>query len=80
MGGEGASDTALMPALPGWTAKRGAEGMVCAASSEGLGVAVKVEDGGPRAVRSALARFLAALGVELGETFAHVPVLNARAR
>jgi len=78
VGGEGAADTALMRVLPGWTAKRGAEGLFCAVSPDGLGLALKVEDGNPRAVRPALARFLAALGFEPGEDFARVPLLNSR--
>ena len=35
--GPAALDTNLMQALPGWTAKGGAEGLLCAASPEGLG-------------------------------------------
>jgi L-asparaginase II len=49
IGGEGALDTALMRARPGWVAKRGAEGLLCARAPDGLGVALKVEDGNPRA-------------------------------
>ncbi len=44
--GPGAADTELMRALPGWIAKGGAEGVLCAASTDGLGVALKIEDGG----------------------------------
>jgi L-asparaginase II len=78
VGGQGASDTDLMGALPGWVAKRGAEGLLCVASPEGLGLALKVEDGAQRAVRPALTRFLAVLGVEPGDDFARVPVVNSR--
>jgi L-asparaginase II len=67
VGGRGALDTALMQSLPGWTAKRGAEGLLCALSPEGIGLALKVEDGNPRALPPALARLLSLLGVELGE-------------
>src|SRR5205823_2721185 len=35
VGGEGALDTALMRAHPGWIAKRGAEGLICALSPDG---------------------------------------------
>jgi len=72
-----AADTMLMQALPGWVAKGGAEGLLCAVSPDGLGIALKVEDGDTRAVRSALAAFLARLGVETGELGA-VPVENSR--
>ena len=56
---------------PGWIAKGGAEGLICAASPDGLGVALKVEDGNMRGLRPALARFL-----DLGEDFARSPVTN----
>src|SRR4029453_16847107 len=41
----GALDTDLMRLRPGWIAKGGAEGLICAATPEGAGIAVKVEDG-----------------------------------
>ena len=72
-----AADTMLMQACPGWVAKGGAEGLLCAASPDGLGIALKVEDGSTRAVRSALAAFLAGLGIEMGE-LGVVPVENSR--
>ena len=77
VGGAGQTDTELMRALPGWIAKGGAEGLMCAASADGLGVALKVEDGLGRAQRPALHAFLGRLGVELGDDFARVPVRNA---
>ena len=72
VGGDGANDTALMRALPGWIAKRGAEGLLCAASPDGRGYAFKVADGSARGLRPAIA---AVLGVE---SFAQVPVRNSR--
>jgi L-asparaginase II len=75
--GEGAADTMLMRALPGWTAKGGAEGLMCAASPDALGVALKVEDGNARALKPALAAFFEHLGHEL-DGFHSVPVLNSR--
>jgi L-asparaginase II len=74
--GPGAADTVLMQTQTGWIAKGGAEGLVCAGSPDGLGVAVKIEDGATRAVRSALAAFLARLSVDPGE-LADVPVRNS---
>jgi L-asparaginase II len=72
--GPTALDTNLMQALPGWTAKGGAEGLFCAASPEGLGVALKVEDGAHRALRPAVGSFL-----DLdGSAFGPVPVTNSR--
>ena len=60
--GAGAPDTVLMESLEGWIAKVGAEGVLCAAGSDGTGVAVKVEDGGSRALGPGVAEFLARLG------------------
>jgi L-asparaginase II len=75
--GPGAPDTTLMQLLPGWIAKGGAEGLLCASSEEGLGIALKVEDGAGRAVGPALALFLARLGFDSGE-LGHGPVTNSR--
>jgi len=59
VGGRGADDTDLMRGAPGWFAKRGAEGLFCAAHDDGRAFAVKVEDGGARAVRPVVAHLLA---------------------
>lgn len=75
--GPGAADTELMRAFPGWTAKGGAEALLCATSPDGLGLAVKVEDGGGRAVRSAVASFLGRLDLAPGE-LGVLPVHNSR--
>jgi L-asparaginase II len=69
----GALDTELMRAHPGWIAKGGAEGLICAASPDGTGVALKVEDGNMRALRPALAKF-----VGLPDGWANLPVTNSR--
>ena len=74
--GPEAADTVLLQTQAGWIAKGGAEGLLCAASPEGVGVALKIEDGATRAVRSALAAFLARLGLDSGE-LAEVPVRNS---
>jgi L-asparaginase II len=65
VGGNGGTDTELMRTIPGWIAKGGAEGLMCAASADGLGLAVKAADGNSRALRPALAAFGAALGLDL---------------
>jgi L-asparaginase II len=62
--GPGAPDTELMRTRPGWTAKGGAEGVLCAAGPDGIGLALKVADGGGRAVGPALAELLRRLGVD----------------
>lgn len=63
--GPGAPDTELMRTQEGWAAKGGAEGLLCASGAEGIGLALKAEDGGNRAVGPALAAFVARLGVAL---------------
>ena len=72
-----AADTMLIGALDGWAAKGGAEGLFCACSLEGLGIALKVEDGAFRAIRPALASFLGDLGITSGR-LGVVPLENSR--
>ena len=75
--GPQALDTNLMQELAGWTAKGGAEGLLCAAGSDGLGLALKAEDGQQRALRPALGTFLDRLGLD-GSAFGPVPIRNSR--
>ena len=75
--GDRAADTRLMRSLPGWTAKGGAEGLLCAAGPGGLGIALKVEDGNMRAMAPAVAAFTAELGFPL-PALERVPVRNSR--
>jgi L-asparaginase II len=76
--GEGAADTDLMRALPGWVAKGGAEGLLCAAGADGTGVALKCEDGNGRALKPALAALLGRMGLALDRSFTHITVHNSR--
>lgn len=70
VGGHGRDDTAVMQALPGVVMKEGAEALDCAVVLDrGIGIAVKVADGGSRAVGPATIAVLDHLGV-----------LDARAR
>jgi L-asparaginase II len=62
-----AADSMLMRELDGWTAKGGAEGLLCAVGPGGLGIVLRVEDGSMRAMRPALAELLRRLGFETGE-------------
>jgi L-asparaginase II len=78
VGGAGQTDTELMRALPGWIAKGGAEALFCAAGPGAIGVALKTQDGGYRALRPAIAAFFARFDHEPGEAFARVPVRNSR--
>jgi len=77
VGGPDGADHALMRAAPGWLAKGGAEGLICAAGPDGFGVALKTEDGTSRGHAPALVAFLGPLGVELPD-LAVRPVLNTR--
>jgi L-asparaginase II len=77
VGGVQALDTRLMQALPGWIAKRGAEAAFCAASPDGVGVALKVADGSNRALGPALAAFLDRLGHDVAD-FGTTPIRNSR--
>ena len=56
--GPGWPATELMLALPGVVAKHGAEGVVCVGFTDGVGVALKVEDGAYRAILPAVAHFV----------------------
>ena len=58
------SDVLLMRTLDGWVAKGGAEGLMCAASPDGLGLAIKVTDGSFRAIVPVLVDALERLGVD----------------
>ena len=62
--GTGAPDTVLMQGLEGWTAKGGAEGLLCACGPGNVGLALKVADGSGRAVGPALAELLRRIGLE----------------
>jgi L-asparaginase II len=82
VGGPDGADYLLMRAAPGWLAKGGAEGLLCAAGPDGLGIALKTEDGSTppaaaRALGPALAAFLGPLGLQLPD-LAVIPVLNSR--
>ena len=70
-GSSGAVDTDLMR-RGGWIAKGGAEGLFCAASDDGRGIALKAEDGAYRAIGPALGRLL---GID---AFRETPVTNSR--
>ena len=72
-----AADSLLMRELEGFTAKGGAEGLLCASGPGGLGIALKVEDGNMRAARPALAELLRRLGFETGRVGV-VPLENSR--
>jgi L-asparaginase II len=70
-GSSGAVDTDLMR-RGGWIAKGGAEGLFCAASDDGRGIALKAEDGAYRAIGPALGRLLDI------DAFRESPLTNTR--
>jgi L-asparaginase len=72
-----AADSLLMRHAPGWTAKGGAEGLLCAVGPGGVGLALKVEDGNTRAARPALRELLHRLGAEVPQ-LGPVPLENSR--
>jgi L-asparaginase II len=76
VGGPDGADFHLMRALPGWLAKGGAEGLLCAAGPDGTGIALKSEDGSFRSHGPALAAFLGRLGLDL-PGLAATPVTNS---
>jgi L-asparaginase II len=71
-GSSGATDTDFMRLRDGWIAKGGSEGLFCAAHEDGLGIALKSEDGASRAIGPALAHVL-----DVGE-LSETPVQNSR--
>jgi L-asparaginase II len=77
VGGPDGVDFLVMRGAPGWLAKGGAEGLLCAAGPDGIGVVLKSEDGSSRPHAPALAAFLGRLGVAV-ESLAEVPVTNSR--
>jgi L-asparaginase II len=77
VGGRDGADVGLMRAAPGWLAKGGAEGLLCGASVDGVGIALKSQDGASRPLGPALAAFLAPLGVDLPQLADH-RLLNSR--
>lgn len=77
--GRNRTDTALMREVPGLVVKSGAEGLACAAVLEtGLGVAMKIEDGGDRAAGPALIWALAQLGAVSIEALARLDLFVRR--
>jgi L-asparaginase II len=77
VGGPDGADFHLMRTAPGWFAKGGAEGLLCAGGPNGIGVALKSEDGATRPLGPALAAFLEPFGVALPD-LATIPVTNSR--
>jgi L-asparaginase II len=86
VGGTNRFDTDLMREFNGRiVAKAGAEAVQCLADTEtGIGIAIKVEDGSPRATSVVTMEVLRQLGIGTEEIFAkleeyvNAPVLNAR--
>ena len=77
VGGPDGADFNLMRAAPGWFAKGGAEGLLCAGGPEGVGLALMCVDGSARPLEAALAALLGRLGVDLPE-LAETTLVNSR--
>jgi L-asparaginase II len=77
VGGPDGVDCQLMRDAPGWFAKGGAEGLLCAGGPNGLGLALKTEDGATRPLGPALAAFLRPLGIALPDLVT-APITNSR--
>jgi L-asparaginase II len=77
VGGPDGADFLLMRKAPGWFAKLGAEGLLCAAGPDGIGISLKSEDGAGRGHGPALAALLGRLGIDVPDLAAR-PVLNTR--
>jgi L-asparaginase II len=77
VGGPDGVDCQLMRDAPGWFAKGGAEGLLCAGGPNGFGLALKTEDGATRPLGPALAAFLRPLGIALPDLVT-APITNSR--
>lgn len=78
MSGTGATDALLMRALPGLLAKGGAEGVIAVAVPAVGAIAIKIDDGAPRARLPVLVAALRTIGVASPalDGFAEPPVLG----
>jgi L-asparaginase II len=78
---DGAIDTELMRAEPGLVAKIGAEGVLAVGLPDGRGLALKIRDGGVRAVAPAgVALVRSALGIAAAvpDALVEAPIVNSR--
>lgn len=84
VGGTGRDVTDVMLAVPGLLAKDGAEGVYAAVTADGVGIAIKVDDGAARARMPVLIAALGRLGAlaEAGDlaALAHPPVMGGGER
>jgi L-asparaginase II len=82
VGGSGRTATLLMAGIPGLIAKDGAEGVFAAALPDGSAVAVKIDDGAPRAADRAVVAGLRRLGgcAPVLDDLATAPVLGGDAQ
>ena len=78
VGGAGRPDSDWMESLPGWVAKGGAEGLLCAAGPDGTGVALKSADGSFRPLRATVPLVFAEIGIDAGDRFGAKAVRNSR--
>jgi L-asparaginase II len=78
VGGVDADDSQLMQLRKGWTAKRGAEGLLCAQTSDGIGLVLKGLDGGWRGMRPAMSELSNRIGLGRIEQWESIEIRNTR--
>ncbi len=78
VGGVEADDTILMQLRTGWTSKRGAEGLLCAQTNEGVGLVLKGLDGSWRGLRPAMSELSSRLGLGRIVEWDVVDIRNSR--
>jgi L-asparaginase II len=78
VGGVETDDTNLMQIRPGWTSKRGAEGLLCAQTDSGIGIVLKGIDGSWRGLRPAMSELASRIGLARIDEWDVVDVRNTR--
>ncbi len=78
VGGSSADDTNLMQLRNGWTAKRGALGLLCVQTDVGIGIALKGVDGYWRGIRPALSELSHRLGLGRIDAWDSYELRNSR--
>jgi L-asparaginase II len=78
VGGIDADDTNLMQLRQGWASKRGAEGLLCTQTTEGIGMVLKGIDGSWRGMRLAMSELSARVGLDRIDEWDTVELINTR--
>jgi L-asparaginase II len=78
VGGPTADDTSLMQLRSGWTAKRGAQGLLCVQTDDGIGIVLKGIDGYWRGIRPAMSELSYRLGLGRIDAWDSYELRNSR--